>query len=196
MTISEIQQVIIEDLEGLEMVEKYEYLIDLGKKLPILVENERAENNRITGCQSRTWLTILKTKTENLENKMVEKIVENKIKPNLESFDNLEKLNAKNSEPKSQITNLPINSKINSQIEIKNEQKTEEKLYFTGFSDSQIVNGLVGLLWHLFDGQNKMEIFNSELFLVEKLGFDELLTSRRVEGFWQIYHKIISMCKN
>lgn len=37
--------------------EKYEYIIDLGKKLSELDANYKLEENRIKGCQSTVWLT-------------------------------------------------------------------------------------------------------------------------------------------
>ena len=37
-------------------MEKYEYLIELGKELPIIEENLKKEENLIKGCQSRVWL--------------------------------------------------------------------------------------------------------------------------------------------
>lgn len=36
--------------------DKYEYIIDLGKKLPALDEAYKIEENRIKGCQSAVWL--------------------------------------------------------------------------------------------------------------------------------------------
>ena len=37
-------------------MQKYEYLIDLGKDLPSIDEKYRVEENLIKGCQSRVWL--------------------------------------------------------------------------------------------------------------------------------------------
>jgi len=36
--------------------EKYEYIIELGKKLPVLEEKYKVEENMIKGCQSAVWL--------------------------------------------------------------------------------------------------------------------------------------------
>ena len=36
--------------------DKYEYLIDLGKKLPVLEEEHKKEANKVKGCQSTVWL--------------------------------------------------------------------------------------------------------------------------------------------
>ncbi|MDB4922506.1 MAG: Fe-S metabolism protein SufE [Mucilaginibacter sp.] len=48
---------IIEDFSLLDTwEEKYEYIIDLGKKLPALDEKYKLEENKIKGCQSAVWL--------------------------------------------------------------------------------------------------------------------------------------------
>lgn len=39
-----------------EWLDKYEYLIELGKSLPALGESSKTEDNLIRGCQSRVWL--------------------------------------------------------------------------------------------------------------------------------------------
>ena len=36
--------------------DKYEYIIDLGKKLPPLDEKYKIDENRVRGCQSTVWL--------------------------------------------------------------------------------------------------------------------------------------------
>ena len=36
--------------------EKYEYLIELGKSLPLISPEQKIEDNLIRGCQSRVWL--------------------------------------------------------------------------------------------------------------------------------------------
>lgn len=38
--------------------EKYKYLMDLGKKLPPLPDEDKTEENRVRGCQSTVWLTF------------------------------------------------------------------------------------------------------------------------------------------
>jgi len=56
-SIEETQEELIEEF-GLfdDWADKYEYLIDLGKKLPTLSEVYKTEENVIKGCQSRVWL--------------------------------------------------------------------------------------------------------------------------------------------
>ena len=59
MTIQEKQAEIVEEFSYLEdWMDKYEYLIELGKKLPPLEESSRQEKNLIKGCQSRVWLDV------------------------------------------------------------------------------------------------------------------------------------------
>ncbi len=57
MTINEIQEQIIEEFALFDdWADKYEYIIELGKKLPPLDESEKTEDNKIKGCQSNVWL--------------------------------------------------------------------------------------------------------------------------------------------
>lgn len=39
-----------------EWMQKYEHIIELGKDLPLLAEEEKREELLIPGCQSRVWL--------------------------------------------------------------------------------------------------------------------------------------------
>ena len=55
--ISVIQAEIVEEFNMFEdWMEKYEYIIELGKTLPIIDNKYKTENNLIKGCQSRVWL--------------------------------------------------------------------------------------------------------------------------------------------
>jgi len=57
MTIKEIQEEIIDEFSMFEdWMERYEYLIDLGKSLPLIEETYKTEDNLIVGCQSKVWL--------------------------------------------------------------------------------------------------------------------------------------------
>jgi cysteine desulfuration protein SufE len=57
MTINETQNEIIEEFELFDdWADKYEYIIDLGKKLKGFPEEQKTEDNIIKGCQSRVWL--------------------------------------------------------------------------------------------------------------------------------------------
>ena len=55
--INEIQEELIEEFGLFEdWADKYEYLIDLGKKLAPMSDAFKTEENVIKGCQSRVWL--------------------------------------------------------------------------------------------------------------------------------------------
>ncbi len=57
MTIKEIQEEIIEEFSMFEdWMERYEYIIDLGKSLPLINEVYKLDENLIVGCQSKVWL--------------------------------------------------------------------------------------------------------------------------------------------
>lgn len=57
MTIKEEQDAIIEDFSFFsDWMDKYEYIIQLGKDLPLIEEQYKTEDNLIRGCQSRVWL--------------------------------------------------------------------------------------------------------------------------------------------
>jgi cysteine desulfuration protein SufE len=56
-TLAEVENGIIEDFSMYEeWLDKYEYLIDLGKNLEPYPESARTEDRLIKGCQSRVWL--------------------------------------------------------------------------------------------------------------------------------------------
>ena len=57
MTIEEIENEIVEEFEMFDdWMQKYEYLIDLGKSLPLIDEQYKTEDTLIKGCQSRVWM--------------------------------------------------------------------------------------------------------------------------------------------
>ena len=61
MTINESQDEIIEEFVLFDdWADKYEYIIDLGKKLKGFPEEQKTEDNIIKGCQSRVWLNARK----------------------------------------------------------------------------------------------------------------------------------------
>ena len=56
-TLEEAKQAVIEDFSMYdEWLDKYEYLIELGKNLEEYPEGEKTEDKLIKGCQSRVWL--------------------------------------------------------------------------------------------------------------------------------------------
>jgi cysteine desulfuration protein SufE len=57
MTIKEIQEEIIDEFSMFEdWMERYEYIIELGKSLPLIDETNKKDENLINGCQSKVWL--------------------------------------------------------------------------------------------------------------------------------------------
>lgn len=51
------QNAIVEEFSFFsDWTERYQYLIDLGRKLPPLPEELKTEANKVTGCQSQVWL--------------------------------------------------------------------------------------------------------------------------------------------
>ena len=57
MTINEIQDEIIDEFGFFDdWMDKYEYLISLGKDLPLIDDQYKDEQHLIKGCQSRVWL--------------------------------------------------------------------------------------------------------------------------------------------
>ena len=41
-------------------MDRYQYIIDLGKRLPALPDEERVDENQIKGCQSQVWFVAEK----------------------------------------------------------------------------------------------------------------------------------------
>ena len=57
MTIKEIQEEIIDEFSMFEdWEERYQYMIDLGKTLPLIDDQFKTDSNIIKGCQSRVWV--------------------------------------------------------------------------------------------------------------------------------------------
>jgi cysteine desulfuration protein SufE len=57
MTINEIQEELIDDFSLFEdWMGRYEYIIQMGKDLPIIDAQYKKEENLIKGCQSQVWL--------------------------------------------------------------------------------------------------------------------------------------------
>ena len=57
MTIEQIQHDIVDEFSMFDdWMERYEYIIELGKGLPIIKEQYKTEDNIIKGCQSKVWV--------------------------------------------------------------------------------------------------------------------------------------------
>lgn len=67
-TIEEIEQEIVEEFSIYDdWMEKYEYIIELGKELPIIDDKYKLDENLIKGCQSRVWLHAEKNKNGEMD---------------------------------------------------------------------------------------------------------------------------------
>lgn len=57
MTIEKIQEELIDEFSMFDdWMQRYEYMIDLGKSLPLIDENLKNDDKLIKGCQSKVWL--------------------------------------------------------------------------------------------------------------------------------------------
>lgn len=57
MSIKEIQDEIVDEFSMFDdWMQRYEYIIDLGKALPLIDEQYKTEDNIIKGCQSKVWV--------------------------------------------------------------------------------------------------------------------------------------------
>ena len=57
MTLEDKQQAIVEEFSLFDdWMQKYEYLIELGKDLPKIDEAKKTDERIIEGCQSKVWL--------------------------------------------------------------------------------------------------------------------------------------------
>lgn len=57
MSIESKQAEIVEEFSMFdEWMEKYEYIIELGKELPLIATEHKTKENLIKGCQSQVWL--------------------------------------------------------------------------------------------------------------------------------------------
>lgn len=57
MTTQEIQEAIVDEFSMFDdWMQRYEYIIELGKSLPIIAAQYKTEDNIIKGCQSKVWV--------------------------------------------------------------------------------------------------------------------------------------------
>ncbi|GAA4273294.1 SufE family protein [Aquimarina gracilis] len=57
MTIQEIQEEIVDEFSMFDdWMQRYEYMIELGKSLPLIDEKYKTDDNIIKGCQSKVWV--------------------------------------------------------------------------------------------------------------------------------------------
>ena len=61
MNIQQLEKEVISEFEIFDnWMDKYEYIIELGKELPIIENKYKTEENLIKGCQSRVESLITK----------------------------------------------------------------------------------------------------------------------------------------
>lgn len=57
MQVIDLEKEIISEFEMFDnWMEKYEYLIELGKDLPLISSSNKSDENIIKGCQSKVWV--------------------------------------------------------------------------------------------------------------------------------------------
>ena len=57
MTIKEIQEELVDEFSMFDdWMDRYEYMIELGKSLPMIDAQYKKDENLIKGCQSKVWL--------------------------------------------------------------------------------------------------------------------------------------------
>jgi len=110
--------------------DRFSYIMDLGKRLPELGEDERVEANLVRGCQARVWMVLV---------------------------------------------------------------AEGGRLGVRAASDSQLVNGLIGVLISIYDGVAIEEAGSIDAEgIVRELGFEEHLTSVRRNGLHAMIGRIRS----
>lgn len=67
MTINEVQDEIIDEMEGMDdWLDRYAYIIELGNTLPPIHDDLKTPANLIEGCQSRVWIDAKKNDDGNI----------------------------------------------------------------------------------------------------------------------------------
>ena len=57
MTISELQEQVVSEFSLFDdWMDKYNYLIEMGKSIPVIDQSYKTDQYVITGCQSKVWL--------------------------------------------------------------------------------------------------------------------------------------------
>jgi cysteine desulfuration protein SufE len=57
MTINEIQSELVDEFSMFDdWMDRYEYMIELGKTMPMIDSQYKTDDNLIKGCQSKVWL--------------------------------------------------------------------------------------------------------------------------------------------
>jgi len=60
--IEQAQQELVDEFQFFDnWMDRYQYIIDLGRRLPEFPEHDRVDKNKIKGCQSQVWFTAAQT---------------------------------------------------------------------------------------------------------------------------------------
>ena len=120
MRIDEIQNEIVEEFSLFEdWMQKYEYIIELGKTIKPIDNKNKVDSNLIKGCQSKLWL----------------------------------------------------------HAELKN-----GKVIYTADSEAIITKGIAAVLLRVFSNQTPVDIINSDVDYIDKIGLKEHLSPTRAKG--------------
>ncbi len=128
MTIEQIQNQIIEEFSIFEdWMDKYNYLIELGRDCPIIDPKDKVEGNLIKGCQSRVWVSA---------------------------------------------------------------ELIDGKMSIKADSDAVITKGIITLLLRVFNNQTPKDVYESEVFFIEKIGLSTHLSPTRSNGLLAMVKQI------
>jgi cysteine desulfuration protein SufE len=59
--VQQAQDELVEDFQFFDdWMDRYQYLIDMGRKLPEFPDSDRTDENKIRGCQSQVWFVASK----------------------------------------------------------------------------------------------------------------------------------------
>lgn len=120
MRIDEIQNEIVGEFSLFEdWMQKYEYIIELGKTIKPIDNKNKVDSNLIKGCQSKLWL----------------------------------------------------------HAELKN-----GKVIYTADSEAIITKGIAAVLLRVFSNQTPVDIINSDVGYIDKIGLKEHLSPTRANG--------------
>ncbi|MDR1006607.1 MAG: SufE family protein [Bacteroidales bacterium] len=128
MTIDEIQDEIIAEFNLFEdWMDKYAYLIEQGKELPLLKEEDKLEKYLIDGCQSRVWVKA---------------------------------------------------------------QMDGETMNIVAESDAVITKGIIALLLRVFNHQKPQDVYDANLYFIDKIGLTSHLSPTRSNGLLAMVKQI------
>jgi len=119
-TIKDVQEEIIGEFEIYDdWMDKYNYIIDLSRDLPVIDPKLKVNGNLISGCQSKVWLDA---------------------------------------------------------------EYLDGKVMYTADSDAIITKGIVSLLIRVLSNRAPLEILDTELYFIDRIGLRQNLSPTRSNG--------------